>query len=233
MNSSNSEEVERLFNKIAPSYDFLNDLLSFGLHRIWKRKLLRFLEPSSGEKWIDLCCGSGDLSICLADRIQSFGSVLGVDFSSELLILAKKRAKRRKIFSISWLNEDVLNNCLPSNSFDGVVMAYGLRNLSDPKEGIKEIYRLLKPGGRAGVLDFNSAIENSIMSCFQKIYLRYFVVPIATIFGLKKEYKYLEKSLKDFPSGTMQKNLAIDAGFRKVSYKILAGGQMGILLLRA
>ncbi len=233
MNFLNSREVEKMFNKVAPRYDLLNDLLSFGLHRIWKRRLLSLLKPFPGEKWIDLCCGTGDLSLSLSKNLKNKGSVLGIDFSSQQLTLAKKRALRKKIFSITWLNKDVLNNYLPSHSFDGVVMAYGLRNLSNPDEGIKEIHRLLKPGGRAGILDFNSDIQSSINLCFQKIYLRKFVVPIASIFGLKKEYLYLEDSLKTFPSGSIQKRIAINTGFAKVSYKLLAGGQMGILLLKA
>ena len=112
-------------------------------------------------------------------------------------------------------------------------MAYGLRNLEDPKAGLKEIYRLLKPGGKAAILDFNHPEEGTKTSFLQKLYLRRVVVPIASILGLRKEYSYLEKSLKIFPSGSLQEKIALDIGFKEVSYKLLAGGQMGTLLLKA
>ncbi len=231
MNRLMPGKIEELFNKIAPRYDFLNDLLSFGLHRIWKRKLLKFLQPIPGEKWIDLCCGTGDLTVLIARYLKPKGNVLGIDFSSHQLALAKKRVIKEKEFQITFIKQDVLENCLPRNSFNGVVMAYGLRNLSNTKEGIKEVYRLLKPGGRAGILDFNSFENGSINPLFQKVYLRLIVVPIASLFKLKKEYEYIESSLQNFPNGTVQKQIAIDAGFENVRYQLLARGQMGILLM--
>ncbi len=224
--------VKDIFNSIASKYDFLNDILSFGLHRIWKRKFVRFLQPRHHEDWLDLCCGTGDLTIILAQKIGSEGSILGIDFSYRQIALAKQRMLKNSINSVSWLTADALNNGLPSNSFDGIVMAYGLRNLSSPSNGLKEIRRLLKPGGRAGILDFAHTVEGSMSSCFQKFYLRTVVVPIAWFFGLKDQYSYLEKSLKSFPEGTVQKQIAMDLGFRDVSYRLLAGGQMGVLLLK-
>ena len=112
-------------------------------------------------------------------------------------------------------------------------MAYGLRNLSSSYEGLKEAFRILKPGGRAGILDFRSFEELSIQGIFQKIYLSLYVVPIASLFGLGKEYSYIKKSLVNFPSGEKQINLALSAGFKKAELQTLAKGQMGILLLAA
>ncbi len=233
MQPRDPKAIQALFDSIAHKYDFLNDLFSFGLHRLWKRKLLSWLEPSSGEKWLDLCCGTGDLSILLAKSVNPFGSVLGVDFSYSQILLAKKRSLSDSSRIVSWVQADALKTGLPSVSFDGVVMAYGLRNLEDPEAGLKEIYRLLKPGAKAGVLDFNHVVENSIISFFQKFYLRKIVVPIASLIGLKEEYAYLERSLKRFPSGLLQEKMAKEIGFKKVEYKVLAGGLMGALLLKA
>ncbi len=231
MKHRDSLSVMNLFNEIAPRYNNLNDLLSFGLHRLWKKRLLKLLNPSLGEKWLDLCCGTGDMSIALARLVGTQGSVLGVDFSFKQLELAEKRSSIHSIESISWMQADILENGLPSNSFDGAVMAYGLRNLIDPEEGFKEIRRLLKPSARAGILDFNHTIDGSLSSSFQKCYLRKIVVPTASILGLKAQYSYLEESLKTFPVGSVQEKMAMKVGFHKAKYKTIAAGQMGILLL--
>ncbi len=226
-------KVENLFNSVAPTYDVLNDVFSFGLHRVWKSQLLDYLQPSHGEYWADLCCGTGDLSIALAGFLGSKGTVLGIDFSSQQIDLAKKKAFQKSIKSISWMKADVLQSGLPSASFDGVLMAYGLRNLSSPEKGLQEMRRLLKRGGRGGILDFNHTMEGTISNWFQKVYLRKFVVPIASRMGLQKEYSYLEESIQGFPAGIKLKEISMDIGFSEVSYNIIASGQMGILLLKA
>ncbi len=224
--------VKNLFDSVSSRYDFLNDLLSFGLHRLWKKKLLKLLQPTQGEKWIDLCCGTGDLSLYLARLVSPGGSIIGVDFSSAQIFLARKRLSGDPSLPISWLVRDALNTSLPSEYFDGVVMAYGLRNLSNPEDGLREIYRLLKSGAKAGILDFNHSKKGSKTYSFQKFYLRNIVVPIASIMGLEDEYKYIEESIDCFPDGIMQKSIAIKLGFKYADYKLLAGGQMGVLLLK-
>ena len=224
--------IEEMFNLISSKYDFLNDIFSFGLHRFWRRKLLHMLNPNSGEKWIDLCCGTGDMSILLARYMKSSGNIIGIDSASEALLVAKERS-RQNYSSIEWINGDALETTLASHQFDGLLMAYGLRNLSSPYAGLKEAFRILKPGGRAGILDFRSFQGFSIQGLFQKIYLSLYVVPISSLFGLGKEYSYIKKSLVNFPSGEKQIRLALSVGFKKAKYQKLALGQMGILLLEA
>ena len=131
------------------------------------------------------------------------------------------------------MQADALETGLPSNELDGVVMAYGLRNLSDPESGLKEIHRLLKPGARAGLLDFNRAPDSSLLTSFQRFYLRLIVVPIASLLGFHDQYAYLEKSLKHFPEGKILAELALRNGFVTAEYRLLAGGLMGALLLKA
>ncbi len=225
--------VENLFNDVAPKYDRLNDLLSLGLHRVWKKQLLDWLRPVAGEDWIDLCCGTGDLSLALARRVRPEGTVLGLDSAIQPLSFAMARAAKEPMHSISWLRKDALDTGLPSCQFDGAVMAYGLRNLSDPLAGLAEMRRLLKPGARAGILDFNHLSNSSLRGGFQKFYLRKLVVPIAAQFGLRHQYAYLEESLKNFPDGLTQETLAKEAGFEEASHRTLAAGQMGVLLLLA
>ncbi len=232
MKPGNAREIEEMFNAISSKYDFLNDLFSFGLHRLWKRKLLNTLKPTLGEKWIDLCCGTGDMSILLARYLKSSENITGLDSASQALLVARERSKE-SYPSIKWINGDAMETNLPSHEFDGLLMAYGLRNLSSFQVGLREAFRILKPGGRAGILDFRSFQEPSLKGIFQKIYLSLYVVPIASIFGLRKEYSYIKKSLVNFPSGDEQVGLALSAGFEKAEYQLLAKGQMGILLLSA
>ena len=232
MKHVNPQAIEELFNSISSKYDFLNDIFSFRLHRLWKRKLLDILNPTFGEKWIDLCCGTGDMSILLARYMKSSKNITGIDSASQALRVAIQRSKEN-CTSIEWIHGNALETNLSSKQFDGLLMAYGLRNLSSPEVGLKEAFRILKPGGRAGILDFRSFQGFSIQGLFQKIYLSLYVVPIASAFGLGREYSYIKKSLVNFPTGEEQIHLALSAGFKKAEYKILAKGQMGILLLIA
>ena len=232
MKPGNARSIEKMFDSISSKYDFLNDIFSFGLHRFWKRKLLDILNPTFGEKWIDLCCGTGDMSILLARHMKSSENITGLDSASQALIVARERSKR-KFSSIEWIHGDALETNLPSDYFDGLLIGYGLRNLSSPEVGLREAFRILKRGGRAGILDFRSIEGGSIQRLFQKIYLSMYVVPIASAFGLGKEYSYIKKSLVNFPSGSKQIQLALSAGFEKAEYQTLAMGQMGILLLSA
>jgi len=233
MRPGDPQSVRNLFDDVAPIYDHLNDLLSFGLHRFWKRQLLAWLSPMPGEKWLDLCCGTGDLAIILAPKVYPNGMVLGLDSASKPLSLARKRSLKDPRLSVSWVQRDALDTGLESHYFDGVVMGYGLRNLPDPKAGLKEINRLLKPGSRAGILDFNKLPVTSFRAAFQKFYLRKIVVPIAAGFGLREHYIYLEESLKKFPEGSAQVRLAQELGFAEAKHKLLAAGLMGALLLKS
>ena len=225
--------VEQLFDSVAPSYDRLNDLLSLGLHRHWKRRLVSMLKPAPGEHWLDLCCGTGDLAFLLARAVRPGGTVVGLDSAASPLQRAEQRHHQEPWLPLSFRQADALRTGLSPASMDGVVMAYGLRNLEDPALGLREVRRLLKPGGRAGILDFNRLEPQAIAARFQTLYLRRIVVPVASASGLREQYAYLEKSLQRFPTGREQERLALAAGFQQASHHTLSGNQMGILALRA
>ena len=225
--------VEQLFDSVAPSYDRLNDLLSLGLHRHWKRRLVSMLKPAPGEHWLDLCCGTGDLAFLLARAVRPGGTVVGLDSAASPLQRAEQRHRQETWLPLSFRQADALRTGLSPASMDGVVMAYGLRNLEDPALGLREVRRLLKPGGRAGILDFNRLEPQAIAAWFQTLYLRRIVVPVASASGLREQYAYLEKSLQRFPTGREQERLALAAGFQQASHHTLSGNQMGILALRA
>ena len=232
MKPGDAEAVEQLFNDAAPSYDRLNDWLSFGLHRQWKRELVLQLSPRPGEQWLDLCCGTGDLALSLARRLRPGGAVLGVDVAAAPLEIAARRSAREPWLPVRWQQGDALNLEMPDACVDGALMAYGLRNLADPAAGLRQLRRVLRDGGRAGLLDFNRLPSGTAAALFQRTYLRRVVVPVASRFGLTDHYAYLEQSLERFPDGPAQQQLALDAGFREAFHRPVAGGLMGLLIVR-
>jgi ubiquinone/menaquinone biosynthesis methyltransferase len=226
-------QISDLFDAIAPRYDQLNDLLSLGLHRLWKRQALVWLRPLSGQRLLDLCCGTGDLALVLASRVRPGGLVLGLDAAAAPLAIARRRAARQPWLPLQWHQGDALATGLADGWADGAVMAYGLRNLADPAAGLVELRRLLRPGGRAVVLDFNRPDPASAPAAFQRFYLRRLVVPAARAVGLPDQYAYLEESLARFPTAPVQEQLARSAGFSLAQHRPLAGGLMGLLELLA
>ena len=224
--------MRELFERIAPAYDRLNDGLSLGLHRLWKRQAIAWLRPSPGQRLLDLCCGTGDLALVMAQKVRPGGEVLGLDAAAAPLELARRRAAVQPWLPVSFRQADALATGLPDGWAQGAVMAYGLRNLADPLAGLRELQRLLQPGGRAAVLDFNRPSDSSGWTArFQRLYLRRLVVPLARQAGLEAQYAYLEDSLARFPTGPAQEALARQAGFSRVEHRPLAAGQMGLLLL--
>ncbi|MFM7087300.1 MAG: bifunctional demethylmenaquinone methyltransferase/2-methoxy-6-polyprenyl-1,4-benzoquinol methylase UbiE [Cyanobium sp.] len=232
------QAVQELFDSVAPRYDLLNDLLSFGLHRLWKRQALAWLQPRAGQQLLDLCCGTGDLALLLAARVRPGGRVLGLDAAAAPLAVARQRAGLQPWLPLEWLQGDALATGLPDASRDGAVMAYGLRNLADPAAGLQELRRLLRPGGRAAVLDFRHIDPGegpleAVTERFQRLYLRHLVVPTARLVDLEPQYAYLQQSLERFPPQGELCALARQAGFRRVRHRPLAAGLMGLLELVA
>nr|AUG32225.1 ubiquinone/menaquinone biosynthesis methyltransferase [Paulinella longichromatophora] len=232
MKPGDPQAVRVMFEEIASSYDTLNDLLSLRLHRVWKRQALSWIQPHSGQILLDLCCGTGDLSFLLAEQIRPSGTVLGIDTAVAPLEAAELRAASQPWLRLRWRQADAIDTALSNSSIDGAIMAYGLRNLLDPIGGLWELRRVLKPNGRATILDFNSQ-PAGLGLYFQQLYLQQLVVPVAEYFNLKHHYTYVEGSLNRFPTGQEQEDLAYKVGFRVARYAPLAGGQMGLLRLQA
>ena len=224
-------EIKTIFNKISWSYDFLNSLLSLGLHKFWKTKLVDLLKPVDGENWADLCCGTGDLSFLIFKKVSPNGTVTGIDSAKEILNIARKKSKKTGNKLISWEIKDIFDIDENLKTYDGVCMSYGLRNLVNVEEGLKKVFNLLTDRGRAGFLDFNHSKLNSMADLFQKLYLRFVVVQISKIFQLSKEYSYIEDSIKNFPDGNKLILIAKGVGFKKVEYRTIFFNQMGILIL--
>ena len=232
MTNKNLNHISNIFNKVSYKYDFFNNLFSLGLHFLWKRKLIGLLKPKNGEEWADLCCGTGDMSFLLNELVIPSGKVFGIDISEKLLKIARRKSNKLGNSVINWEKKDIFDLDTKLKKYDGICMSYGLRNLKNVEDGIQKVFLLLKDNGRAGFLDFNHSKENSLSSIFQKLYLRFIVVPISSLFGLKEEYSYIENSIKTFPKGAELIYLAKKIGFKKVNYITLFGGQMGILILK-
>ncbi|MEB3340068.1 bifunctional demethylmenaquinone methyltransferase/2-methoxy-6-polyprenyl-1,4-benzoquinol methylase UbiE [Okeania sp.] len=229
---NNSTEVQAIFNKIAPVYDQLNDLLSLGIHKSWKQMAVIWSEASYGDTSLDLCCGSGDLAWMLAKSVGSTGRVFGVDFSVEQLAIARNRRPPLwdQVSSIDWIKADVLSLPFADNYFDCATMGYGLRNVSNIPYCLQELHRVLKPNAKAAILDMHRP-SSSALRGFQQWYLDTVVVPIASNLGLTEEYAYINPSLNKFPTGLKQIDLAHKAGFVNCKHYPIFGGMMGILVI--
>lgn len=225
-----AEEIRNLFNRIAPVYDQMNDWLSMGIHRTWKLMTVKWCEPQQGYLGLDLCCGTGDLTFLLAQKIKN-GKVIGVDFSSELLAVAETKQKSKSLITeIEWLEADVLKLPFEDNYFDCATMGYGLRNVVDIPACLTEIQRVLKPCAKVAILDFHRPSDSWLANA-QKWYLDNIVVKVADWFNLPAEYAYINPSLERFPDGQQQKQLALQAGFSLAKHYPLLGGIMGVLVL--
>jgi demethylphylloquinol methyltransferase len=230
--TQNAQEIQGIFNRIAPMYNQLNDWLSLGQHRVWKKMTVTWSNARPGDTCLDLCCGSGDIAIALSQQVGPSGYVFGVDFSPQQLAIAQHREKPFLIPSspISWVEGDALNIPFPPNTFDAATMGYGLRNVTNIPLSLQELHRVLKKGAKAAILDFHRP-DNPLMQTFQQWYLQNLVVPTAEKFNLTQEYAYINASLEKFPTGSEQIKLAYEAGFTHAVHYPIAGGMMGVLVI--
>ncbi|WP_430685040.1 bifunctional demethylmenaquinone methyltransferase/2-methoxy-6-polyprenyl-1,4-benzoquinol methylase UbiE [Leptolyngbya sp. AN02str] len=224
------QEIQAIFNRIAPVYNQFNDWLSLGLHRVWKQMTVCWSEPPMGGTCLDVCCGSGDLTRLLAQAVGPNGRVYGLDFSTELLAIANTMTQQRvQPLPITWVEGDALQLPFADHTFDAATMGYGLRNVVDIPGSLSELYRVLKPGAKVAILDFHRP-SDPIMQTFQQWYLDTLVVPTAARLGMREEYAYIAPSLERFPAGPDQVRLAQQAGFCHGVHYAIAGGMMGILV---
>jgi demethylphylloquinol methyltransferase len=228
--TATAQKIQGIFNRIAPKYDELNHWISLGQHRIWKKMAVKWTELQPGDTALDICCGSGDLTLLLAQTVGVMGKTFGLDFAQEqLAIAAQKQAQKCPQMDITWQEGDALNLPYPDNTFDGVTMGYGLRNVIDIPQALREIHRVLKPGKTAAILDFHRP-EDKTKQAFQQWYMNTVVVPLAERFELTAEYEYIQPSIERFPTGKVQADLALTAGFTRAIHYPFAGDMMGVLV---
>jgi demethylmenaquinone methyltransferase/2-methoxy-6-polyprenyl-1,4-benzoquinol methylase len=223
-----AQRVNDLFATIAPRYDLINDLQSFGLHRAWKRRLVQLADVRPGAQALDLCCGTGDVAFALAD---AGAKVVGCDFSEPMLQVARERLlsrgnRREKI--LTFVQADALHLPFPADTFDIVTIAYGLRNLADFSAGLAEMLRVLKPGGKLLILDFGKP-DFAPWRAIYFAYLKIFVPLFGEIFcGNSATHAYILESLKKYPAQKGIAALLSEFGCRDARIENLLGGIMSI-----
>ena len=217
-----AERVQNLFEVIAPRYDLINDLQSLWLHRYWKRRLVSLSNPSSGQRALDLCCGTGDVAFGLAARGVE---VTGMDFSQAMLEHARERNSASEV-NFQW--GDALNTELPDNHFDIVTIAYGLRNLADFEGGLKEMYRVTKPGGRILILDFGRPAFGPWRWVYST-YLRWMVPVFGRVFcSDAPAYAYIHESLENYPAQDGVEKILRELDCSEVALHRILGSAMTI-----
>ena len=223
-----AERVKALFARIANRYDFLNDLQSFGLHRLWKRRLLKMAAPQRGEHALDVCCGTGDIALAL---VQAGMEVTGLDFSAQMLTVAAQRQEMRQaglLAPIRWVQGDAMSLPFPDASFEIVTIGYGLRNLADWQTGLREMWRVARPGGRVLVLDFAKP-DFKPWRALYFAYLRCVVPMFGKLFcGDWQAYSYILESLKDYPAQHSVNQALHELQGEQVQCVALLGGVMSI-----
>jgi demethylmenaquinone methyltransferase/2-methoxy-6-polyprenyl-1,4-benzoquinol methylase len=226
-----AQRVQALFNAIASRYDLINDLQSLGLHRRWKRRLVRRASIQPGEIALDVCCGTGDLAFALS---QARARVVAVDFSDAMLAVASRRAAQSRVNLESpvFVRGDAL--CLPvgDESVNVVTVGYGLRNLADLEQAVREFHRVTCRGGRLLILDFGKPASR-LWRGFYFAYLRLAVPLFGRAFcGDADSYRYILESLREYPAQAGIAGLLTAGGWQSPETLNLLGGTMSLTIAR-
>lgn len=218
------EKIQEMFNTIAPRYDFLNRVLSFGVDRSWRRFAVKKVKYAPGGRILDVATGTGDVALEIAARTPSSVSIVGIDFSSEMVAFGKQKV------AASPYAERISMQVAPceaipfaDDSFDSITIAFGIRNVVDRIQGLKEMHRALKPEGRVVILEFST--PRSIL--FKHLYRFYFLKVLPVIGGLFSKfsaYKYLPDSVLEFPSQDQFKAMMAGVGFKNTQHHDLTLG---------
>ena len=217
--------VKNVFNKVYDKYDLMNDFMSLGIHRIWKKDLIQLMNPSKGKKLIDVACGTGDLGKLYLDSVGANQKILCVDPNKGMIRKGKSKLKKYK--NIKWIIASAENLPIQDNSCDYYTISFGLRNTKNLNKALSEAYRILKPGGRYLCLEF-SKIENSNLNSFYKNYSKLIPLIGKIVVGEKEPYEYLIKSIENFINQPQLINLMEKNKFQNCTYRNLSGGIVAI-----
>lgn len=219
-----SERVHNVFEKISHKYDFMNSVISFKRHTAWRKDVMRRMDVQEGKKALDVCCGTGDWSFALAEAVGSKGEVIGVDFSENMLSIAKKKNEAHRYTQLTFQYGNAMELPFKNNSFDYVTIGFGLRNVPDYMTVLKELYRVVKPNGKVVCLETSQPTLFGYRQLYF-LYFRYIMPLFGKVFAKSyKEYAWLHESTRDFPNKAELKKLFLQAGFSHVGVKSYTGG---------
>ena len=217
--------VEGVFNKVFDKYDFMNDFMSLGIHRIWKKDFVQMINPSKNKKLIDVGCGTGDIASLYIKATSNKASILCVDPNKKMIEECKKKLNKFK--NITWQVGYAENLKVPNNSYDFYTISFGLRNTKNLNKSLAEAYRVLKTGGRFLCLEF-AKIENLNLDFIYKNYSK--IIPLLgqIIVGDKKPYEYLIQSIEKFVNQEQLLEIMRKNNFKNCTYRNLSGGIVAI-----
>jgi len=213
--------VENVFNQVYNKYDLMNDVMSFGVHRLWKKSMLNLMNPSSNQKLIDVACGTGDIAKLFLNHVNKSSHITCVDPNKGMIKKGKEKLNRFK--NLNWVIAPAEKLPIEDNLFDFYTISFGLRNTKSLDKSLAEAYRVLKPGGRYLCLEF-SKIQNSNLNFIYRNYSKFIPSIGKLIVGEKEPYEYLIKSIENFVSQDELIDLMKKKGFKKCKYRNLSGG---------
>lgn len=221
---SKEERVHHVFEKIYSKYDSMNSIISFQRHKTWRKDVMKRMDVKVGSSALDVCCGTGDWALVMAEEIGVKGEVTGLDFSENMLSIAKQKQRKLELEHVDFIQGNAMQLPFQDNSFDYVTIGFGLRNVQDYMTVLKEMYRVVKPGGKVVCLE----TSQPTIPIYRQLYRFYFqyIMPLLgkLIAKSKQEYAWLNESAKDFPNKNRLKQMFIEAGFTNVQVKSYTGG---------
>jgi demethylmenaquinone methyltransferase/2-methoxy-6-polyprenyl-1,4-benzoquinol methylase len=222
MAKSKEQHVHEVFEKISDNYDSMNSVISFQQHIKWRNDTMKAMQVKSGSKALDVCCGTADWTIALAKATGATGSVTGLDFSRNMLNVGMEKVK--DFPQITLIQGNAMELPFEDNSFDYVTIGFGLRNVPDYKQVLKEMNRVAKPGGMVVCLE-TSQPDSKLFNGGFRLYFRYIMPLFGKLFAKSyKEYSWLQESAKDFPNRAELTKLFEEVGLLKVANKPYSGG---------
>ena len=217
--------VQNVFDQVYDQYDLMNDFMSFGIHRLWKKSLLNIMNPSDKQKLIDVACGTGDIAKLFLKHVSKSSHLTCVDPNKGMI--KKGKEKLSKFNNINWIIAPAEKLPVTNNTFDFYTISFGLRNTKDLNKSLSEAYRVLKPGGRFLCLEF-SKIQNTTLEIIYRNYSRIIPTIGEIIVGQKQPYEYLVESIEKFVTQDELIDLMLNNNFKKCSYRNLSGGIVSI-----